>query len=148
LRRWSTSRDFWRTAKPPRDLGNKVTQFSKLRGKYFDPDEEWVADDEFLVMIGKAQKRSIRHRLESCGSGSVVLEEVVVAGDEGTAFKPRLKWQWVGMISAPVWDDPQLSEPVFKVLDECGSRFFVVADRHSGDLLRHLAGKLHILDVS
>jgi hypothetical protein len=148
LRRWSTSRNFWRIAPPPRAGGVKVTPFSKLKQKYFDPDDEWIADDEFLVMIGKAPKRSIRHRLESCGSCSVVLEEVEIKGDATNNFAPRLKWQWVGMIAAPVWRDPAEKEPVFKGLDELGSRFFVVADPHSGDLLRHLAGKLSLESVS
>jgi hypothetical protein len=134
VRRWSVSRDFWRSSAPPRSV-RKVTEFSKLRGKYFDPDEEWEEDDEFLRKIRKTSK-SIRHRVEGCGASSVVLEEVQFV-DPGTATTV-FKWRWVGMISADVWRDPDLAVPTFNKLDDSGFGYFVIHESDKGDLLRSL----------
>ena len=135
LRRWSTSRDFWRHTPSPRSAV-KVTEWSKLRGKYFDPDEEWVEDDEFLRKIGKTS-RSIGQRIESCGTASVVLEEVEVPPDV-PGEKWVLKWRWVGMISADVWRDPEQEAPTFKRLDDVGRGYFDVSDPDHVRLLRSL----------
>jgi hypothetical protein len=136
LRRWSTSRDFWRVSAPPR-AASAVTEWSKLRGKFYDPDEEWHEDGEWLVKIGKI-KRSIGERVDSCGDGSVVLEEVIVSPADGSP--DVLKWRWVGMVKADVWRDPDLDDPTFKLLDDLGYRWFVVSDPEGVRLLRSLVG--------
>lgn len=144
LRRWSTSRDFWRASPAPRSA-RKVTEFSKLRDKYFDPDEEWEEDDEFLRKIGKT-KRSIGQRCESCGGASVVLEEVEVSPPPGESPAPpgssSFRWRWVGMINAPVWEDPDEDAPTFRKLDEVGHGYFILpaAEVESVRLLKSLAG--------
>jgi hypothetical protein len=146
IRRWSTSREFWRNAPPPRPA-RKVTEWAKLRGKYFDPDEEWVEDEEFLRKIGKVI-RTIAQRCDACGDKSVVLEEGVVVGEvEGGggigaagAAAPRLRWRWVGLINGAVWNDPRESSPTFKLLDEVERSSFVVSDVRGCELLRSLAG--------
>jgi hypothetical protein len=137
LRRWSTSRDFWRATTPPRSA-SKVTEFSKLRDKYFDPAEEWAEDDEFLRKIQKTRK-TISQRVESCGCSSVVLEEVVVPAAKAGELA-RVAWRWVGMISAAVWNDPHEETPTFKLLDEVDRSSFVVADPRGVELLRSMVG--------
>jgi hypothetical protein len=143
LRRWSTSRDFWRHTPGPKQA-RKVTEFSKLRGKYFDPDEEWEEDDEFLRKIGKT-KKTIGQRLEGCGAASVVLEEVEVL--EGSGQLPAVRWRYLGMVMADVWRDPKLPAPTFKALDDAGPTHFVVKDPHYGDLLKSLCGLLAPTEV-
>ena len=143
LRRWSTSRDFWRSGPPPH-APKKVTEWSKLRGKYFDKDEVWEEDDEFLRRIGKREKTSIGDRLESCGKGSVVLEEVRVVPVDATP--ERVAWRYVGMIAEPVWMDPEEESPTFKLLDEVSPTSFVVNDKRGRDLLYALAGREDLTD--
>jgi hypothetical protein len=141
VRRWSTSRDFWRTAPPPREP-RKVTEFSKLRGKYYDRNEEWVEDDEFLRKIKKSSK-TIGQRLQSCGSCSVVLEEVTCERADAPGV-PFTKWQWVGMIKAPVWNDPHEASSTFngRGYVDVDRTSFVVDHVDSASLLRILAGAL------
>jgi hypothetical protein len=126
LRRWSTSRDFWR-ASPPPVSGKKVTEFSKLRGKYFDPNEEWEEDDQFLRKIGKT-KKSIAQRLDSCGSTSVLLDEVELPPGPGET-KSRIAWRYAGMISSDVWADPRSAAPTFSQVVEMDERSFVVDEQ-------------------
>lgn len=145
LRRWSTSRDFWRVSAPPRPTAKLVTEFSKLREKYFDASEEWAEDDDFLRKIGKS-KRTIGERLIECGEGSVVLEEVNVI--ESGASGPVPKWRWVGMVKAPVWRDPHLGDAsTFKVLESADRTSFVVADPHGVGLVKLLCGLIDAPDV-
>jgi hypothetical protein len=69
----------------------------------------------------------------------VVLEEVVIPAEKSGDLA-RVAWRWVGMIKAPVWDDPREKSPVFKLLDEVDKSSFVVADSVGVQLLRSLAG--------
>jgi hypothetical protein len=144
VRRWSTSRDFWRTSSPPRDP-QKVTEWSKLRNKYFDPSEEWEEDEEFLVKIGKS-KKTIGERLAGCGSGSVVLEEVELPpGEDG---QPQTRWRFMGMVKADVWRDPSLGDrSTFKKLEECSPTHFVLSDPHGVSILRILLGLVEPWDA-
>jgi hypothetical protein len=152
VRRWSTSRDFWRHARPPRG-GQKVTEFSKLRDKYFDPDENWEEDDEFLRKIGRS-KKTIGERLDSCGSCSVVLEEVRIDRVVDGSPAPYTSWRYVGMIKAPVWEDPHLEAreggqavSTFKRFVHVERTSFVVDDPHEVGLLRYLAGQIPVEEV-
>jgi hypothetical protein len=114
-----------------------VTEFSRLRDKYFDADEEWVEDDAFLRKIGRT-RQSIGHRCEGCGEKSVVLEEVAVQ-DASARGGVVWRWRFVGLIAGSVWRDPDLPEPTFRRLDERDRTSFVVLDADGGALLRSLA---------
>jgi hypothetical protein len=137
LRRWSTSRNFWRNTPAPR-AASKVTEWSKLRGKYFDPAEEWDENDELLRKYKKTRK-TISERIEGCGDSSVVLEEVVVPAAQAGQLA-TVRWRFLGMIKEPIWNDPREKTPTFRVLDDVDKSSFVVADAHGVALLRSLVG--------
>jgi hypothetical protein len=138
LRRWSVSRDFWRASPPPRPE-RRVTEFSKLRDKFYDPDENWVEDDDFLRKIGRV-KSTIGQRCASCGDKSIVLEEVAIF-DASEVGGQRWKWRYVGMIAADVWREPQLALPTFKRFDEVTKTSFVIVEADGqASLLRSLCG--------
>jgi hypothetical protein len=105
LRRWSTSRGFWRIAAALDQKPVPESDFASLRERYVDDDDEWGDAGGMLEKVLKIRSRpTLRHRLSECGKKSVVLVQTATDLPDGWF---RWRWRYVGNVPSPVWSSPE-----------------------------------------